>query len=80
MENSIKAIIAEQLGVSEEKVTDAKTLQELGADSLDSVEIFMALEERLGIEIPEEQAEKLTEIGQIIAFINKLSSDSPVAG
>jgi len=72
----IKAVIAEQLGVKPEEVTDqAKFVDDLGADSLDTVELVMALEEEYGIEIPDEDAEKLTTVGEAIKYIEeKLAS------
>ena len=66
----IKAIIAEQLGVKQEEVTDqAKFIEDLGADSLDTVELVMALEEEFGIEIPDEDAEKMICVGDAIKYI-----------
>jgi len=72
----VKAVIAEQLGVKPEEVTDqAKFVDDLGADSLDTVELVMALEEEYGIEIPDEDAEKLTTVGDAIKYIDeKLAS------
>ncbi len=72
----VKAVIAEQLGVKSEEVTDqAKFVDDLGADSLDTVELVMALEEEYGIEIPDEDAEKLTTDGDAIKYIDeKLAS------
>lgn len=67
----IKAIIAEQLGVKPEEVTDqAKFIDDLGADSLDTVELVMALEEEFGIEIPDEDAEKMVSVGDAIKYID----------
>ena len=72
----VKTVIAEQLGVKSEEVTDqAKFVDDLGADSLDTVELVMALEEEYGIEIPDEDAEKLTTVGDAIKYIEeKLAS------
>ena len=72
----VKAVIAEQLGVKPEEVTDgAKFVDDLGADSLDTVELVMALEEEYGVEIPDEDAEKLTTVGEAIKYIDeKISS------
>jgi len=72
----IKAVIAEQLGVKSEEVTEqAKFVDDLGADSLDTVELVMALEEEYGVEIPDEDAEKLTTVGDAIKYIDeKLAS------
>lgn len=65
-----KAIIAESLGVSIEEVTEnASFITDLGADSLDTVELIMALEEQFGIEIPDEDAEKIQTVGQVIEYI-----------
>ena len=66
----VRAIIAEQLGVKLEEVTDtASFIEDLGADSLDTVELVMALEEEFGIEIPDEDAEKMTSVGDAIKYI-----------
>jgi acyl carrier protein len=66
----VRAIIAEQLGVKLEEVTDtASFIEDLGADSLDTVELVMALEEEFGIEIPDEDAEKMTAVGDAIRYI-----------
>ena len=66
----VRAIIAEQLGVKLEEVTDsASFIEDLGADSLDTVELVMALEEEFGIEIPDEDAEKMSSVGDAIKYI-----------
>ena len=66
----VKNIIAEQLGVKPEEVTpEAKFIDDLGADSLDTVELGMALEEEFGIEIPDEEAEKLVTVGDAVKYI-----------
>ena len=66
----VKKIVVEQLGVSEDQVTpEAKFIEDLGADSLDQVELVMAVEEEFGAEIPDEAAEKLATVGDAIAFI-----------
>ena len=71
----IKSIIAEQLGVKAEEVTDeAKFVEDLGADSLDTVELVMALEEEFGIEIPDEDAEKMTTVGDALKYIKEKAS------
>lgn len=72
----VKSVIAEQLGVKPEEVTDdAKFVDDLGADSLDTVELVMALEEEYGVEIPDEDAEKLTTVGEAIKYIeDKIAS------
>ena len=68
----VKSIIAEQLGVKIEEVTDtASFVDDLGADSLDTVELVMALEEEFGIEIPDEDAEKIQTVGDAIRYINQ---------
>ena len=68
----VRAIIAEQLGVKPEEVTDtASFIEDLGADSLDTVELVMALEEEFGIEIPDEDAEKMTNVGDAIKYIEQ---------
>ena len=68
----IKSVIAEQLGVKPEEVTDqAKFVDDLGADSLDTVELVMALEEEYGVEIPDEDAEKLTTVGEAVKYIEE---------
>jgi len=71
-EEKIKAIIAEQLGVKPEEVTpSASFIDDLGADSLDTVELVMALEEEFGIEIPDEDAEKMTTVGDAVKYIEE---------
>ncbi len=70
IEQRVKDIIVEQLGVKEDQVTmDAKFIEDLGADSLDIVELIMALEEEFGYEIPDEEAEKLLNVGDVIKYI-----------
>ena len=70
VEDRVKKIVVEQLGVSEEQVTpDASFVDDLGADSLDTVELVMALEEEFNTEIPDEDAEKITTVKQAIDFI-----------
>ena len=71
-EERIKDIIVEQLGVNADQVTpEAKLMEDLGADSLDAVELVMALEEEFGIEVPDDEAEKLTSMGDIKTYIDK---------
>ncbi len=73
-EEKIKDIIVEQLGVNADQVTrEAKMIEDLGADSLDAVELVMAIEEEFGIEVPDEQAEKLSAVGDIIDYVEKVS-------
>ena len=70
--DKVKSIIAEQLGVKKEEVKeDSKFIDDLGADSLDTVELVMALEEDFGIEIPDEDAEKMVTVGQAIKYIEE---------
>jgi acyl carrier protein len=77
VEQQVKAIVAEQLGVKQEQVTDdASFVDDLGADSLDTVELVMALEEEFEIEIPDEDAEKITTVHQAIDYINERRSKS----
>lgn len=69
----VREIIVEQLGVNPEQLTpEAKFVEDLGADSLDTVELVMALEEEFGTEIPDEEAEKLTTVGEAIAYVEKM--------
>ena len=69
-EQRVKEIIVEQLGVNADQVTsDAKFIEDLGADSLDTVELVMALEEEFGHEIPDDEAEKLQSVGDVIKYI-----------
>jgi len=70
IEQRVKEIIVEQLGVTAEQVTpEAKFIEDLGADSLDTVELVMALEEEFGQEIPDEEAEKLQSVSDVIKYI-----------
>ncbi len=70
----VKEIVVQQLGVSPDQVTDeAKFIEDLGADSLDQVELVMALEEEFGADIPDEDAEKLTTVGDAIKYIEENS-------
>ena len=73
----VKNIIAEQLGVKIEEVTDtASFVDDLGADSLDTVELVMALEEEFGIEIPDEDAEKMKNVGEAIRYVEQKAGAS----
>jgi len=70
IEEKVKEIIAEQLGVKKEEIRpESSFVDDLGADSLDTVEIVMALEEEFGIEIPDEDAEKISTVGEAIQYI-----------
>lgn len=74
VEERVKKIIAEQLGVEEEEVTlEASFVEDLGADSLDTVELVMALEEEFSIEIPDEDAEKILTVGKALDYIKEKS-------
>lgn len=71
----IKSIIASQLGVNENEIkTESSFVEDLGADSLDTVELVMALEEEFGIEIPDEDAEKMTTVGEAVKYIESKTS------
>ena len=71
----IKKIIVEQLGVNEDQIKpEAKFIEDLGADSLDTVELVMALEEEFGTEIPDEEAEKLQSGGDVVKYIEDTQS------
>ena len=70
LEERVKEIIVEQLGVNADQVTpEASFIDDLGADSLDTVELVMAFEEEFGAEIPDEDAEKLTSVGAVIEYL-----------
>lgn len=76
--DKVKSIIVEQLGVKAEEVSPtASFVDDLGADSLDTVELVMALEEEFGIEIPDEDAEKMTTVGEAITYIEQKVSSKP---
>jgi acyl carrier protein len=67
---SVKKVVVEQLGVADSEVTrEAKYVEDLGADSLDTVELVMALEEAFGTEIPDEDAEKIKSVGDTVNYI-----------
>ncbi len=67
----VKEIVAEKLNISPDKVTETATMQDLGADSLDMVEFIMKFEELFGIEIDDEDAEKLQNVAQVVDYINE---------
>lgn len=72
IEDRVKKIVVEQLGVEDSQVTpDASFVDDLGADSLDTVELVMALEEEFDCEIPDEEAEKIATLSQAVAYINE---------
>ena len=75
VDEKVKGIISEQLGVKKEEIKpESSFIDDLGADSLDTVEVVMALEEEFGIEIPDEDAEKITTVGDAVKYIDdKLS-------
>ena len=71
--DKVKDIITDKLGVEEEKISaEASFVDDLGADSLDTVELIMQLEEEFGIEIPDEDAEKITTVGTAVDYIEKV--------
>ncbi|MBU6169944.1 MAG: acyl carrier protein [Verrucomicrobiota bacterium] len=71
IEDRVKDIIVDQLGVNADQVTpEAKFVEDLGADSLDTVELVMAFEEEFDIEVPDEEAEKLQAVADVISYIN----------
>lgn len=72
VEEKVKSIIAEQLGVKAEEIKpESSFVDDLGADSLDTVELVMALEEEFGVEIPDEDAEKMTTVGEALKYIEE---------
>jgi acyl carrier protein len=74
IESRVKEIIVNELGVEAEKVTpDASFVEDLGADSLDTVELVMAFEEEFGIDIPDEDAEKMSTVGEAIKYLESNS-------
>ena len=77
LEDRVKNIIVDQLGVNEEQVTpEASFVNDLGADSLDNIELIMAFEEEFGAEIPDEDAEKLTTVGAVLDYLKSKGLDS----
>jgi acyl carrier protein len=76
IEERVKKIVVEQLGVKEDEVTaDASFVDDLGADSLDTVELVMALEEEFDCEIPDEEAEKISTVRMAVEYINAHNKD-----
>jgi acyl carrier protein len=76
VEDQVKKIIVEQLGVDENQVTpEASFIDDLGADSLDTVELIMAFEEEFGLEIPDEEAENLTTVGTALSYLHEKLGD-----
>jgi len=72
IEEKVKDIIVEQLGVNPEQVTqNASFIEDLGADSLDTVELVMAFEEEFSVEVPDEDAEKLQSVGDVVKYIEE---------
>ena len=77
LEDKVKEIIVEQLGVNADQVTaEASFIEDLGADSLDTVELVMAFEEEFGAEIPDEDAEKLTSVGAVLGYLKEKGFDA----
>ena len=77
LEDKVKEIIVEQLGVNADQVKpEASFIEDLGADSLDTVELVMAFEEEFSAEIPDEDAEKLTTVGKVIEYLKSKGMDA----
>lgn len=76
LEERVKAIIVDSLGVNADQVTpEASFVNDLGADSLDNIELIMAFEEEFGAEIPDEDAEKLTTVGAVLDYLSSKGLD-----
>lgn len=74
VEDKVRDIIVDQLGVNAEQVvTSARFIEDLGADSLDTVELVMAFEEEFSIEVPDEEAEKLQTVGDVVRYVEEQS-------
>ena len=72
IEARVKAIIADQLGITEDEIKpESKFIEDLGADSLDIVELIMAIEEKFGVEIADDQAQGFATVGDVWSFLNK---------
>jgi len=70
--DTVKEIIQDKLGIEEGKITkEASFIDDLGADSLDTVELIMQMEEEFNLEIPDEEAEKLTTVGSVVEYIDE---------
>lgn len=77
LEERVKKIIVDQLGVDEKEVTpEASFIDDLGADSLDTVELVMAFEEEFGIEIPDSEAEKMAAVGDALKYLKEKLGDN----
>ena len=76
IEEKVRDIIVTELGASPDKVVpEAKFVEDLGADSLDTVELVMAFEEEFGIEVPEEESDKLLSVGAVVSYIEGLKGE-----
>lgn len=71
MQEKLIEIIADQLGVTSEEVTPEKTFDDLNADSLDFTEIIMTIEDQFSVELPQEEAEKMVTVGDLLSFVEK---------